>query len=154
MNAPFSICKSFLVFAVIVIIADGCAGKSDLSPIDVQKQAFEDLRAEIREVIDNPQRASEAITLVDGLEGELQALREKILARQARARQLNVNYDTTRAEFDAFFAQVNKDIRLNQQRVAKSHHAFLALTTPDEWSQLSKARTAAMSASIKAIQAI
>lgn len=99
-----------MVLACIVMIAGGCAGKNDLSPIEMQEQAFEDLRTEIREVIDSPQRANEIITLVDGLEGELQTLREKILARQTRAKQLNANYDTTRAEFEAFFEQVNRDI--------------------------------------------
>ena len=154
MNASFRICKSFLVFPVILSIAGGCAGKSDLSPLDVQRQAFEDLRTEIREVIGNPQRSTEAIALVDDLEGELTALREKILARIIRAKQLNANYDTTRAEFDEFFERVNRDIRLNQQRVTKSHRAILAITTPDEWSQIAKVRTKMMSATIKANQAI
>ena len=154
MNALFRICKSFLVFPVILSIAGGCAGKSDLSPVDVQKQAFEDLRTEIREVIGNPQRSTEAIALVHDLEGELTALREKILARIIRAKQLNANYDTTRAEFDEFFERVNRDIRLNQQRVTKSHRAILAITTPDEWSQIAKVRTKMMRAIIKANQAI
>ena len=86
--------------------------------------------------------------------GELKALREKTLARQARAKKLNANYDTTRAEFEAFFERVNRDIRLNRQQAGKSHRAILAILTPDEWSQISKARTSVMSAATKAIQLI
>ncbi len=47
--------KYVLLFAVIVSAIAGCAGKDDVSPVDVEKQAFEDLRSEIREVIDDPQ---------------------------------------------------------------------------------------------------
>ena len=154
MNGPFKICKTFLLFALIVCATGGCAGKSELSPVDVQKQAFDDLRSELREVIDNPQRAAKAIALLDDLEDELMALGEKILARQTSVIKLNSNYDTTRAEFDEFFAQGSEDIRMTRQRVGKIHRAILAVTTPEEWGQISKARTKAMTAVFKANPAI
>ncbi len=68
--------KCVLLFAVIVSTIAGCAGKDDVLPVDVEKQAFEDLRSEIREVIDDPAREAEAITLVDALAEDLNTLRE------------------------------------------------------------------------------
>jgi hypothetical protein len=67
---------------------------------------------------------------------------------------LNANYDTTRAEFDAFLKQVSTEIQASQQRVSKRHRAFLAVTTTEEWSQLSKVRSKAMTAAVKSMQAI
>jgi hypothetical protein len=61
-----------MVFVAIACAFGGCASKDDVSPADVEKQAFEDLRSEIRAVIDDPAREGEAIILVDELsEGTL-----------------------------------------------------------------------------------
>ena len=49
-----------------------------MSPVDIEKLAFEDLCSEIREVIDDPARESEALALVDSLVDDLASLREKI----------------------------------------------------------------------------
>lgn len=154
MTGSFKNCKIIIAFAIIACVPVGCAGKSDVSRVDIQKQAFDDLRSEIRAVIGDPDRESEAIELLDSLEGELTALHDKLLARQTRARQLNANYDTTRAEFDAFFEQANVEIRLHRQRAGDNHRAILELTTPEEWSQISAARTRAMKTFIKSSLAI
>ena len=68
--------KSALLFAAIACAFAGCGGKDAVAPIEVKKQAFEDLRSEIREVIDDPAREAEAITLVDALAEDLNTLRE------------------------------------------------------------------------------
>ena len=94
--------KSALLFAVIVSFVAGCAGKDDISPTDAEKQALEDLRTEIREAIDDPAREDEAIALVKSFVVDLGNLREKVSERRMRVRELNADYDTTRAEFEAF----------------------------------------------------
>ncbi len=146
--------KCVLLFAVIVSAIAGCAGKDDVSPVDVEKQAFEDLRSEIREAIDDPARDAEAITLVDSLVDDLDNLREKISARRKRVRQLNADYDTTRADFEAFFDQIDGQIQSNKRQVSERQRAFFAMTTPDERSALSKAHSKAMNAAIRSMQAI
>jgi len=132
----------------------GCGGQDAVAPIEVEKQAFEDLRSEIRGAIDDSARAAEAIALLDELADDLHTLRESISERKQQTRQLNANYDTPRAEFEALFAQVDREIQANQQRVTRKHRALLAITTPDEWSAISKARTRAMTAVMKTLQAI
>jgi arginyl-tRNA--protein-N-Asp/Glu arginylyltransferase len=132
----------------------GCGGKDAVTPVDIEKQAWEDLRSDVREVISDPEREAEAIKLVDALAEDLNAFREVLTKRHERVRELNTNYDTTRAEFDAFLKQVSTEIQASQQRVSGKHQAFLAVTTPDEWSQLSKARSKAMTAAVKSMQAI
>lgn len=138
----------------IALVVVGCGGKDTVTPVDVETEAWDDLRSEVRETISDPEREAEALKLVDELAGNVTALREILTKRHERARELNTNYDTTRAEFDAFLKQVNSEIQASQQRVSRTHRAFLAVTTPEEWSQLSKVRSKAMATAIKSLQAI
>jgi len=146
--------KSAMVFAAIACAFAGCASKDDVSPGDVKKQAFEDLRSEIRVVIDDPAREGEAITLVDELSEDLNTLREKISERRQRVRELNADYDISRADFEAFFDQVDREIKSNKRQMSEKRRALFAILTPDERSAISKTHTKARAAAIRNIQAI
>ena len=146
--------KSAMLLAAFACALVGCASKDDVSPADVEKQAFEDLRTEIRAVIDDPAREGEAIALVNELSEDLNALREEIAERRQRVRELNADYDTTRADFEAFFNQVDKEIKSNKRQVSEKHRKFLAILTPDERSAISKTHSKARDAAIRNIQAI
>ncbi len=145
---------SSLLIAAVVLSFVGCAGKEKISSADVADQAIEDLRAEIRQAIDDPVRQDEVIALVDALADEVSTLRKHVSERKQRFRQLNANYDTPRADFKAFVGQVRQEIQAQQQQVAKQHRALLAITMPDEWAAISKSHTKAMKAAIKSMQAI
>jgi len=146
--------KFVLLCAGIVLMLAACAGKEDVAPVDVEKQAFEDLRADIREAITDPAREAEALRLVGVLEEDLAALRTSVSARKSRAKELNADYDTPRADFEAFFAVVEEEVRDNKIRVSKTHRALLASVTDDERSAIAKAHTKAMNTAIKTIQSI
>jgi hypothetical protein len=142
-----------LLCIAVVSLVVACA-KNDIAPVDVEKQAFEDLRTNIREAITDPARETEAIRLVGVLEDDLAALRTSIAARKARARELNANYDTSRAEFETFLAKMEIDVRDNRQRISKTHKAFLANVTPEERSAIAKTHTKAMNKAVQTIQSI
>ena len=146
--------KSAMLFAAIACAVAGCASKDDVSPADVEKQAFEDLRTEIRAVIDDPAREGEAIALVNELSEDLNALREKIGQRRQRVRELNADYDTTRADFEAYFDKVDREIRWNKRQVSEKHREFLTIMTPDERSAIAKTHSKARDAAIRNIQTI
>jgi len=143
-----------VISSLLAMLFTGCTGNGDVSLVDVEKQAFDDLRSEIRIAIDDPERETRAIALVDELAEELESLRRKKAERQEQGRKLNANYDTTRAEFDAFTNASNVDIRRNQQRILEKRKAFIEITTPEEWNQLFDARTEAIAAAIKSAQSI
>ena len=92
--------------------------------------------------------------MVDALAADLITLREKISERRRRAKQLNADYDTSRADFEAFFDQIDKEIQSNKRQVSEKQRALFEITTPDERSAVSKAHTKAMDAAIRNIQAI
>lgn len=146
--------KPAVLFAVIAFAITGCGGRDAVAPIELRQQAFEDLRGEIRAAIDDPAREAEAITMVDALVEDFNKLRERTLDRRRRARQLNADYDTTRAEFEALFDLVDKDIQANKRQVSERQRALFAITTPDERSAIAKAHTRAMDAAIRHIQTI
>jgi hypothetical protein len=69
-------------------------------------------------------------------------------------RELNANYDTTRAEFEALLAKIEAEVRDNRQRVSKTHQELLANVTPEERSAIAKTHTKAMNTAIQTIQSI
>ena len=83
MNQPFVRAAGALLCIVIALLVVACA-KDDVAPVVVEKQAFEDLRTEIREAIDDPAREAETIRLVGVLEEDLAAIRRSITARKGR----------------------------------------------------------------------
>lgn len=146
--------KSAMLFIAIMCVFAGCGGTDAVAPIEVERQAFETLRSEIRAVIDDPAREAEAIALVDLLVGDLDNLREKISERRKRAWRLNAEYDTSRADFQAFFDQVDKEIQSNKRQVSERQRELFAVTTADERSAISKVHTKAMDAATRNIQTI
>ncbi len=146
--------KSAMLFAAVACAFAGCASKDDVSPMEVEKQAFEDLRSEIRAVIDDPAREREVIAMVDALSEDLNALREKLSERRQRVRELNADYDISRADFEAFFDQVDREIKSNKRQASEKRRALFAILTPDERSAISKTHTKARDAAIRNIQAI
>jgi len=153
MRKPFISTAGALLCIVIASLVVACA-KDDVAPVDVEKQAFEDLRTDITEAITDPAREAEAIRLVGVLEQDLADLRTSITARKARARELNANYDTPRAEFEAFLAGIEAEVRDHKRRVSETHRALLANVTPEERSAIAKTHTKAMNTAIQTIQSI
>jgi len=151
-SSRFRQCVLFL--AIILSVTIGCAGKDDIAPIDVEKQAFADLREDIREVIEDPARADEAIKLVGVLQEDLAALRRSVAERRSRIAELNADYDTSRADFEAFLQRIEAEVGANRRRASESHLALLATVTAEERSALAKTRTRAMKATIRTMQAI
>ncbi len=145
---------SGLLIAAIAFSFAGCAGKDKMSPVDVEYQAFDDLRSEIREVIDDPAREKEAIAMLEALTEDLETLRVSVSERRQQFRELNANYDATRAEFEAFFDQVDRQIQSNKRQVSEKNRALFAIITPDERSAISKVHSKAMGAAIRTIQTI
>ena len=153
MSQPFVRATAALLCIAIASLVVACA-KDEVAPVDVEKQAFEDLRTNIREAITDPARETETIRLVGVLEENLATLRTNIAARKIKVRALNANFDTTRGEFEALLAEIEAEVRDNRQRVSKTHQALLSNVTPEERSAIAKTHTKAMNTAIQTIQSI
>jgi hypothetical protein len=141
-------------FVFLSFFVTACAGKDDVAPVDVGKQAFTDLRAEIVAVVDDSERAESAIRIVSSLEKDLARLRESVAERRQRVLELNADYDTPRSEFESYFEKTNAEILENKQRAIASHRELSSIMTEDEWGAISKSQTKTMKAFSEAIQSI
>jgi len=142
-----------LICAGIAVFLAACA-KDDISPVEAEKEAFDDLRTQLQEVIDDSGREQAAIEVVNTLQGDLAALRASIEKRKAKLQRLNADYDTTRSEFETFLAGVEAEVRENQRRVSETHRTLINVVTADELSAVAKAHTRAMNSAIASIQTI
>ena len=143
-----------LLAIVLVLSVTACAGNDKASAIDVEQEAFDDLRAAIRETIDDPFREMEALTLTNELIEALEHLRGRVTERRQRVIALYANYDTTREEFDAFFDEIETEIQVHRMEVIESERALLRVLTDEEEKSLEKAQTKAMKAATRSIQSI
>ena len=141
-----------LPFAIVFLLSS-CANRG-MAPEDVQQQAFDDLRAEIHEIIGEPERAEKAIELTKQLADDVLHFSEQYANRRAEVRKLNFDYDTPRSEFEALFATADAEMHENQRRVRKTHSELLSIMTEEEWDTLAKARTSAISSVLKTISVI
>jgi DNA repair exonuclease SbcCD ATPase subunit len=141
------------VFVALIFGLSGCAS-NNATPAEIEQQAFDDLRTELREVIGDPSRAAAAVAVVDELEADLADLRQRIETRKQRVRALNADYYTPRAEFEAYLNQVAQEIRQNRNQVSDTYERFLAAVNADERAAIRRAQTQAMNAAIQSIQSI
>jgi TolA-binding protein len=139
---------------VFALLLSACAGKDDIAPADVEKQAFEDLRAAIRDAVVDAEREAEAVRLVDQLERDLADLRTRISERRKTVNALNADYDTPREDFEKYLVDVAKQIRLNCQVVSETQKALGKAITDEEGAAIARAHTNAMQAAVAAIQSI
>ena len=138
--------------AFFLFLVSACASKDEVAPVDADKQAFEDLRAEIIAVIDDPERAENAVRIVSVLEQDLAGLRERVVARKQRVMALNAGYDTARSEFEAYIEEVNLEILKGKQRAVESRRELSSYMTEDELKAITKSESKAMQNIVKSIQ--
>ena len=146
--------SAMLLAIVLISSVTACAGNDKASAIDVEQEAFDDLRAAIREVVDDPFREMEALTLTNELIEALGHLRGRVTERRQRVIALTENYDTTREEFEVFLDEIETEIQVNRIDVVESERALIATLTPDERSSLEKVQSKAMKAAIRTVQSI
>jgi sarcosine oxidase gamma subunit len=143
-----------LTIAIFVLGVAGCSGNKGVSPENVHTQAFADLRIAVRDAVADQEREDTAIEIIGQLESDAQNLHESLTRRRAELRRLHANYDTTKEELIEFSNSTQREMQENQQRAFEAHQELIAVTTPDEWSVLTKAGTKAMKAVTRSLEGI
>jgi len=146
--------KRYAILLCVTTAVAACGGKDNVSPVDTESQAFDDLRDEVRLVVEDPAREAQAILLVDALEHDFLALSSVLKKRSSRTRELNADYDTTRAVFDAHLKSAQAELRKSRRNVTRTQLALRDALSSAEREQIDKAHSKAMTATIKSMQAI
>ena len=133
------------VLSLIFILVAGCGGTPP-DPVDLEQQAFDDLRGEVRLVVEDGGRETAVLAIVDELQADFVRLRELAEGRRQGLRELNADYDATRAQFEVLLAEFSEQRQASHARFKATREALRESTTPEEWSELEKASTKAMTA--------
>jgi len=102
--------------------------------------------------VTDPDRADKVVDLVDQLEKSFEDTRKNVQARKAKTRALNANYDATRDDFAALYDEAKQDMVSNRATMTRIHRQMVDAMTVDEWSQVQKAESKALQASVAALE--
>ena len=150
-------CTPLLIFlAVVALSIAACAttDKEAQAPEDIEQKAFNDLRTEVRETIDDSTRQTTAISLVDELETEFKSMRSTLVEGKSNVRALFTDYDASRENFDELITLHDTTIRTQRKQVGESHRVLVESMTIDEWSALNKSGSKAMTTLLKSLQSL
>lgn len=144
-KSPIVLRRILLLLLITGLAA--CAGKDkdEATPDNMTEQ----LRQEIIKVVADTDRANEAAELAAHLRQIFvdAQVHEKKDIENFRA--LNVDFDSTDAELNAFFDGINARGNERQRKVLAIHEKMKTLITAEEWDQLDDARKKALETDLK-----
>ena len=135
---------------LVLILAVGltaCAGKDKGDPTPDQMTG--QLRQEILSTVNDPARAEDAAALAEQLRQLFVAAQSQLQGDMKTYESMNADFNSTRAEFEAFFDGVNTRAEARQNKVLGIHSKMQALLTTQEWKQLKHARKKALKTDLK-----
>jgi hypothetical protein len=151
MNRPL---LSILRILSVLLVLIGCSHEPKATSLVSAQEAFNELRAAVRDEIKDPIRAAEVGVLVDQMEQLMIEATESRKAHQVRLRALVRDYDATEEDFRAAFREFNAKKISRQDRFFVIDQRARSLTTDKEWKALVKVRIRAFKAAAVAEQGI
>ena len=142
----------FIALVALSIAACATTDKEGQAPEDIEQEAFNDLRTEIRETIDDPTRQTTVISHVDELQIEFKSMRSSLMEGKSSVRALFADYDASRENFEELIALHNTTMKSQRKQIGESHRVLVESMTADEWSALNKKGSKAMNTLLKSLQ--
>lgn len=139
---------------LILLVLAGCSHAPKPTALVSAKEAFDDLRAAVRDEIKDPARAAEVAGLVDQMEQMMIESTEARKDHAVRLRSLIANYDASEEDFKAAFREFNAKKSSRQDRLLVIDQRARSLTTDKEWKAIVKAGRRAFEAAVRAEQAM
>jgi hypothetical protein len=140
------------VCLALFLIVVGCSNKPKPSAMESARGAFDDLRAAVRSVIKDPEKAAQGTHLIDQLESLVKEANNDRKAHDAKTWSLNANYDATEEEFRAAFREFNIRQEHRQDRMLEINQRAKDLTTKEEWNALAKIHKEMLKKALEAAQ--
>ena len=137
--------RIFLLLLITGLVA--CAGKDKAEA--TPKNMTEQLRQEILNTVADKDRANKAAALAENLRHVFVDASEQSKKDIEAFHSLQANYDSTDAEYNAFFDGVNTRGKERQKRVLDIHENMKAQLTANEWAKLEDAREDALKLDLK-----
>jgi len=142
------------VAAALLFLQAGCAHEPRPTAMASAKEALDELRATVREKIDDPTKAAKLTGLVDQIEQLTVEANQELKAHDTNMWALIENYDSTQEDFKAAFREFNTKKIGREERILAIDQGAKAITTEAEWKDLAKAVAHADKAILRAINGI
>jgi len=123
------------VLCALGLLAAGCSS-SKLQGTEAVAADLEKMRHAATSHVGDPQRRSELLRSIDGLQIDLDALRRVDFDTMTQIRALNTQPDVPRAEMEATLDSLDQQRRQVRERVVRHHFEMTAATTAAEWKEL------------------
>jgi chlorite dismutase len=149
MRRPIFFTTLLTVMAFMVACGSGGGSREEQ-----QATAIADLRSAIEETVSDDRRQRDVLAIVGSLEKDVDELRALLVRRRTELRELNADYDATRAEFLEFARQMESHIQISKRRALEKHQQLAAELTPEEWQSLANVQTRSMKSIAESVQSI
>lgn len=152
-TSPWQVRARALLLTVSVALLGACGGTPPTTA-ELEQQAFDDLREEVRQTIEDVDREIAAVKVVDELQHEFTSLRKVAEERRRQLRALNADYDATREQFTGLLAKFATQREASHRRFQEVRAELEASVTAEEWADLERTNTRAMASLARLIAAI
>lgn len=131
------------MIGLLLLLLSGCQliGKGAADPMA-------ELRDEIRTTVSDTVRSGAMLDSVDSIDRLLVESATFMREAALRERELFLDYDSTRADYEAFFSEARAERLSLQKQLLAAHLEFKSYATPEEWNTLSAAQAHAVTARI------
>jgi hypothetical protein len=125
--------KSIVITALILIGLCGCrsTGKKGLD-----YETMSEIKTSIHENVDDPQRASQMLDLINDFQKEGDRTLQKMRISRTQAVTLSDDYSTNREELDAVYEEIGLLTRKLCNLVKDNHFEIKELCTEKEWESI------------------
>ena len=122
---------------LIGVLAIGIAGCKSLTPEESTAAGFNEVKASVKTVVEDPARAEQLLALIAEFEKDLDQHREEAKLLGAVLLALNADYNATREDMEHAYDAYEREAEAIGQTIIKAIRDMKALTTPEEWTQIS-----------------
>ena len=144
--------NSIAVYRLVLVLMLGlgltaCVGKDKDS--QTPGQLTELFRQEVLSTVGDADRAEQAAALAEQLRQAFVMEQNQLQVDMKTFQSMNADFNTTEAEFKAFFDGLNTRIESTQNQVVAIHSKMQTLITAEEWKQLKPTRKNALKTDLK-----
>jgi Mg2+ and Co2+ transporter CorA len=110
--------------------------KKEKAEFEPGTEWVEDMRDRIEKNIEDPNKKTDLLALVDQIEKDLVELDRVVQKLYADLRTLNDNYNASPEEYRKVISEFEADRKEVQDRIVNSRFKMRDLSTPEEWKKL------------------
>ena len=125
-----------LMALIFILSISGCSHQPVSEP-EARKEMLHELQEYLGRIPEQDRR-ERLLALLDDLAEGLAQLNRTVDQFGVEAKQLNADYDATRADFHKLTAKFNASRQSVQQRLLTTHFEIKTLTTEKQWADIAK----------------